>query len=300
MRICLTICCLFVCIGIACAQHKEQFVPVNGTSLYVRMVGQGNPLIVIHGGPGLNHSYLWPHLQGLANHHLLVFIDQRACGNSMAVRDSAQMSLNLLVEDVEAIRKILGLGKVSILAHSWGAILGVLYASRYPENIRSLILTNSVSLKAGEFDAEINGTLGKRISHEDSTERSRLLSSPEFKAGNIETITEVFKLSFRPSFFDKGYLDSLGLILPADFVEKRKALFFLSREMSDYNFYNDLKLVKCPVLIIHGEYDAIPIDVSHNIQRLVNNSKLVLIKDAGHFPFVEQKKKFISVIDDFL
>jgi proline iminopeptidase len=282
------------------AQGEERLLRINGTEINVRIIGKGSPILVVHGGPGLNHSYFLPHFEKLASKHRLIFIDQRACGKSSGSLDSAQMSLDWFVKDIEAIRKELKLGKVSVLAHSWGGLLGMLYASRYPENIRSLILSNSVSPKVGEYDQQTNRIVNSRYSKEDSTLRSQTIKSKAFKEGDLEAYKLLFNVSFKQSFYNRSYIDSLNLVLPSDFVEKRRTLFFMTKELSDYNFYPDLKKVRCRTLIIHGDFDAIPIELAQNIHKSIRTSTLSVIKNAGHFPFIEQKTAFFNTVENFL
>lgn len=170
---------------ISLAQYKDTLLPINGTSIFIREIGKGSPIIIVHGGPGLNHSYFLPHLNSLAKKNRLIFYDQRACGNSSGMLDSTQMSLSLFVEDIEEIRKNLKLGKVAILAHSWGGLVAMNYASKYSQNISALILSNSVSPKFGEFEKETNQRLKLRVPVEDSILRSEILKSAEFKSGNL-------------------------------------------------------------------------------------------------------------------
>ncbi len=282
------------------AQYKNTTLSINGTSLFIREMGSGSPIIIIHGGPGLNHSYFLPHLNSLATKYRLIFYDQRACGNSSGSLDSTQMSLSLFVEDIEEIRKSLKLGKIGILAHSWGGLVAMNYASKYSENLSALILSNSVSPKFGEFEKETNQRLKLRISAEDSILRSEILKSAEFKTGNLESYTKLFKLSFKPSFYYSSSLEKMQLILPGDFLAKRKVLFFMTKELSEYDFYDNLKIISCPVLVIHGSYDGMPLNLSQKIHACIPNSKLIVIKNAGHFPFIDKPKKFSAVVSQFL
>jgi proline iminopeptidase len=256
--------------------------------------------LVVHGGPGLNHSYFLPHFKKLANNYRLVFIDQRACGKSSGALDSAQMTLDWMVRDMEAVRKELKLGKVSVLAHSWGGLLGMLYAARYPHSIRSLIVSNSVSPKVGEYDQQTNQIVNSRYSKEDSTLKYQTLKSKAFRDGDLEAYGLLFKVSFKQSFKDKSYIDSLNLVLPSDFVDKRKTLFFMSKELAAYDFYPELKKIKCRTLIIHGDYDAIPLELAQSINDSIHSSNLVIIREAGHFPFIEQKLNYFNAVEGFL
>ncbi len=282
------------------AQFKDTLLPINGTSLFIREIGAGSPIIIIHGGPGLNHSYFLPHLNSLATKYRLIFYDQRACGNSSGRVDSAQMSLSLFVEDIEQIRNSLKLGKITILAHSWGGLVAMNYASKYSRNLNALILSNSVSPKFGELEEETNQRLKLRIPLEDSILRSEILSSADFKSGNLQAYTDLFKLSFKPSFYYSSSLEKMHLILPDDFLAKRKTLFFMSKELSAYDYYDNLKTISCPVLIIHGDYDGMPLKLSKKIHKHITSSSLIIIKNAGHFPFIDQPKKYKAVVGKFL
>jgi proline iminopeptidase len=300
MKYLLTSAVLLTALNVGFTQGMERLLKVNNTEINVRVVGLGSPILIVHGGPGLNHTYFLPHLIKLSNEHQLIFIDQRACGKSSGTLDSTQMSLDWLVKDMEAIRDQLNLGKVSILAHSWGALLGLLYSARYPENIRCLIIANSVSPKAGEYDQRTNEIINSRYSKADSMLRDQTLRSPAFKRGDVEAYNQLFKLSFKQSFYNKLYIDSLNLVLPPDFLQKRNVLFFMAKELSAYDFYPELKKIKCRTLIIHGDYDAIPVELAQKINQGIFHSELLVIKNAGHFPFIEQNEKFIRGVNKFL
>lgn len=291
---------LLMAIHAGFGQGVERILTVNDTEINVRIVGQGSPILIVHGGPGLNHSYFLPHLISLAHEHQLIFIDQRACGKSSGTLDSTQMTLDWLVKDMEAIRRELRLGKISILAHSWGGLLGLLYVIRYPENVGALIMSNAVSPKAGEYDHQINKIINSRYTKADSALRLQTLKSSAFAHGDIEAYKLLFKLSFKQSFYNKLYVDSLNLVLPPDFLQKQKVLLFMSRELSAYDFYPQLKKIQCRTLIIHGDYDAIPVELSKKLHQSIRRSKIVVIKHAGHFPFIEQHQVFINEVNRFL
>lgn len=281
-------------------QSQSPNLLINGTEVFVKTIGKGSPIIVIHGGPGLNHTYLLPHLSSLAQKHQLIFYDQRACGQTSGDVDSTQMSLDLFVKDIDEIRKQLNLEKVTILAHSWGGLLGMRYASEYPQYIESLILVNTVSPLVKEYEEETNRIINKRYTKKDSTLRANILRSPEFKSGNLNAYSQIFRLSFKQSFYDTAYVNKMNLILSDDFVEKRKKIFLLAKDLNSYNFYPSLKSIKCPTLIIYGAYDAVPLALSQKIQKNIKGSKLVTIEKAGHFPFIEQQPEFTKIVNNFL
>ncbi|HTD17211.1 MAG TPA: alpha/beta fold hydrolase [Chthoniobacterales bacterium] len=112
-------------------QLQEGFVDAHGVMIYYVEMGHGSPLLVVHGGPGASHDYFLPWLLPLARTNRLVFIDERGCGRSERVEDVHQYTVENMVEDVEAVRTALGLGKISLLGHSYGGELAQAYALKY-------------------------------------------------------------------------------------------------------------------------------------------------------------------------
>ena len=129
----------------ASAQRARQgLLSLETARIFYEVVGEGEPIIVVHGGPGLDHEYLQPGLDALAIRSTLIYYDQRGTGRSAAALDSTAINLDAFIEDIDALRQALGYERVSVLAHSWGALLGIEYAARHPEAIRGLILMNPV------------------------------------------------------------------------------------------------------------------------------------------------------------
>ena len=113
--------------------------------LYVKSVGRGTPLVVVHGGPGASHDYLLPTLYRLATSYRLIFIDERGSGRSPRLEDTKQYTVEKMADDVEAVRAALQLGKIALLGHSYGGVVVQAYAFKYPANLSHLILASTFS-----------------------------------------------------------------------------------------------------------------------------------------------------------
>jgi proline iminopeptidase len=113
----------------------EGYVDANGLMIYYTSFGQGPPLLIVHGGPGASHDYFLPYLVPLARHNRLIFIDERGSGKSQKLDDSAGYTVENMVEDVEAVRRELNLGKIALLGHSYGGVLAQAYALKYQQNL---------------------------------------------------------------------------------------------------------------------------------------------------------------------
>src|SRR5271155_3456905 len=124
---------------------QEGFVDSGGILIYYKTLGVGKPLMIVHGGPGSSHDYFLPYLLPLARHHKLIFIDERGSGKSQKLEDRSAYTVENMVEDVEAVRQGLGLGKISLLGHSYGGALAQAYALKYQRNLSHLILASTWS-----------------------------------------------------------------------------------------------------------------------------------------------------------
>ena len=258
---------------------------INGTNLYFSVKGKGEYLLVIHGGPGFNHSYFKPHLNPLENTFKVVYYDQRACGKS-SIPASDSISLKFLVDDIEEIRKVLKTEKINILAHSWGVVLAIRYALQYPGRINKLILSDPVMLSR-EYDQEAAALVQKNSTKEDSVARAKILSD-----GNLDTkdYEELFRLSFKPSAYNKDNVAKINLNLPDNFGAANNALFTgLMKDASmNANLYDSLRSLKFPVLVIHGQADVVPLSSIKRLKENLPKAQLEVFQRSGHFPFVEE------------
>src|ERR1700723_575446 len=127
---------------------SQGYVDAEGMLIYYMTVGKGEPLVIVHGGPGGSHDYFLPYLLPLARLNKLIFIDERGSGRSQKLDDPAGYTVENMVEDVEAVRQGLVLGKITLLGHSYGGVLAQAYALKYQKNFRHLILCSTFASTA--------------------------------------------------------------------------------------------------------------------------------------------------------
>ena len=284
-------------IGIGQIKNFEGNKRINGTSLFLTVRGKGDPLLLIHGGPGLNHSYFIPYLAALEKEFTVIYYDQRACGRSSAPAADS-ISLKFLTDDIDAIRKELKVEKLKILGHSWGAVLAAHYALRYSAQVDRLILSNPAMFNR-DYDGEAADILKQKTTKQDSTDRARILAS-----GNLDAkkYNELLRITFRSSAYDRSNVSKINLNLPANFAEANTVLFTgLSKDPSfATDLYPSLKSFAFPVLIIHGESDVIPFSSIERLKKEIPHSKLEILKNSGHFPFVEATNSYNQILTTFL
>src|SRR5437899_11094783 len=122
---------------------QEGLVDAHGVLIYYKTVGRGAPLVLVHGGPGASHDYFLPYLLPLARQNRLIFIDERGSGRSEKLDNPAGYTVENMVEDTEAVRRELSLGKISLLGHSYGGVLAQAYAFKYQANLSHLLLCST-------------------------------------------------------------------------------------------------------------------------------------------------------------
>ncbi|PWU02525.1 MAG: hypothetical protein C5B51_20510, partial [Terriglobia bacterium] len=131
-------------------EPRESRIPAGKTTLYSREIGHGPPIIVLHGGPDFDHSYLLPDLDRLADAFRLIYYDQRGRGRSADHVSPGDVTLISDLEDIDRVRQHFHLRSVALLGHSWGTVLALEYALRHPERVSHMILMNPAPASASD------------------------------------------------------------------------------------------------------------------------------------------------------
>jgi len=281
------------------AQRSRQgLLSLEDARLFYEIVGSGDPIIVVHGGPGLDHAYLQPGLNALANRNTLIYYDQRGTGRSNAVLDSTAINLDAFVEDIDALRQALGYQQVSVLAHSFGALIGLEYAARYPESLRTLILMNPVE-PGSRFSEELAARRLAARTVEDSTELAELMSTEGFEARDPATLSQVLRVMFRQTLRDPSRISELDLDLAAATAENGQDVArLLAGGMGDIDWWDRLAEIEVPTLVLHGRYDVAPVAMSQALAEALPVGTFQVL-NSGRFPYLEDPDGLLSAISGF-
>lgn len=280
-------------------RFEDGVASVNDVRLYYKVMGNGEPILFLHGGPGLEHSYFLPHVAKLAEQHKLIFFDQRANGRSTSPKDTNAMSLNNFVDDIEELRKELGVNvKFTLLGHSWGALIAMQYAIRYSDNLKSLVLVNPVAASS-EYRIQSMRNMQSRMTPADSLTRLSIMQSEGFRRGSPQALEQFFQVVFRSTLYDRKLIENLRFRFPPDYAAKSMMLQYM-KEMLNYDVYEQLTAIRVPTLIIRGDVDPLPLEAVERIHESIATSQLVMMQNCGHFPFVEKPEEFFGVVEGFL
>jgi proline iminopeptidase len=287
--------------GFSASLYAQQgVVQRDGFELHYYVQGSGKPIIFLSGGPGIDVESLEEAGKLFPVAYERVFLEQRGTGRSRPQRlDASNMSLHLAVEDLEALRKQLGLEHMVLVGHSWGGMLAMAYAASHPELVGGLIL-----IGAGGPTREYVQWFGDNI-------EVRLHSEDREMAAYWDNAA---KHGVDPN---KAALESLKAILPAFFFDRAKALAFAAAHkegslhadtnslmMADvqkhYDLRDGLARVSCPALIVQGHQDPIGDKTAEDIHILLRGSVIRYINRCGHFPWIEQPEQFKRAVEEFL
>ena len=282
-------------------------VPVDGGELFVRDLGSGRPIILIHGGPDFDHAYLVPELDGLADQFRPVFYDQRGRGRSFRGETPDSVTIESEIADLERVRAWTGAETVALLGHSWGGLLAMEYAIRHPNRVSQLILLDTAPASHEDMLA-LRGELRSRRTPEQLERMTELAADPAYLSGDIEKDAEYHRIHFAPTVRRREDLDMVVGRLRVGFTPEgivaaraiEDSLYAQTWLNEDYDLIPELGGLRIPALVIRGQGDFIPERASRRIADAIPSSRFVEIADAGHFAYVEQPEVVCSTIAEFL
>ncbi len=287
------------------AETREGYVPVTGYRLFYRSFGleKGLPVVLgLHGGPGATHDYLLP-LADLADRGFrVVLFDQLGCGRSDVPTDPSLFSLEHHVQEVEELRRNLGLGRVHLLGSSYGGLLALAVALAHQDRLLSLITVGglaSVPLAQAEMDRlrrELPPSVQETISR---CEASGATASPEY----AEACMEFYRRHLcRMWPWPPEVAYSLGMCQqrPVYPLMNGPSEFTMTGTIRDVDLSAQLHRIRLPTLVLGGRYDEVTPKVAEQIRNGIPGARGVTFPESSHVPFWEEREHFIAVVSRFL
>ena len=298
---------LFISQIVSFAQEKDTYASVNGEKIWYEVKGEGDPIVLIAGGPGNSHLYFTPWFDELARNHKVIYFDAFGRGKSSKAKNKEEYSFQRDVDDLEGLRKALGVEKWSVLGHSYGGMVAQAYAIQYPTAVDKLILADTF------YDAEMWQENDNNSNYAMMTqvpekwdelmkirEEGYLSSSPEHI--NAYKIPSGLLYWYNPENMSKMRSDSLSWNLDVYYqIVGVDGDFIIGGDIGKLDFRRDLKNLDMPILITSGRYDRISdprFAVKYKLY--APKAKFVMFEKSGHNPYVEEQEKFFRVLEEFL
>ena len=277
----------------------EHLVDIGDTRLNIAERGEGYPLMVLHGGPGLDHHEFADYLDPLCDQFRLILVDLRAQGKSDVCPEST-WTLEQMAKDCVLLAEALHLQKYAVLGHSYGAFVALQNAVDFPGRAAQSIVSGGVP--SARFLAVVQENLEAL---EPVEIREQVKASWE-RESHVETEAEFAELMHDQMPFHFG--DPLDPRM-AEYEERTKETFyspamfrhFAQTEYGGIEVEDRLKNVTQPVLVCTGRLDrACTVEAAEAIANGLPNAASVIFENSGHMTFVEEPDLYLKVVRDFL
>ncbi len=264
--------------------------PINGTELHVETIGSGPPVLLMHGGLGLDHAAFRPYFDRLADRHTVIYYDHRGNGRSTRFDDrSPELTMEMLAADGIGVLDALGLERATVIGHSYGGFIAQSLATAHPDRLAGLVLMNTVP--AFDYAPEPSGT------------DEQLAAFGSIFAGPIAD-DEAFGTTWStvwPLYFHHYPADDAARI-HGETVYSASGWNASAGLLGTFNTLETLPAVETPTLCVGGEHDFItpPEPGARRLAGLLPNAELAVFDNSGHYPFIEESDAFFTTLDAFL
>lgn len=281
---------------------KDGFVSVNGFKLFYTAFGNGTDLLLcLHGGPGGNLGVLLPLAKLADDRTKVILYDQLGCGRSEKPSDMSPFTIDYAVEEVEGIRRALGLGRINLLGVSYGGALALQYALKYQQNLRKLIVSSGFA-SVPEMVAEMNRlktllptdvqqTLGKY-------EALWAYQNPEY----VKAV-DVFYRNFLcrlPDWPEELTRSANNVSVPVYWTMNGPNELTVIGNLKDWDIRSRLSDIRAPTLVTVGRYDEVTPKVAETIHKGIRGSRLVVFENSSHLAMWEEPNDYLNTIREFI
>ncbi|WP_102419551.1 proline iminopeptidase-family hydrolase [Mycobacterium sp. 4858] len=263
--------------------------------------GAGLPLLVVHGGPGLPHSYLRS-LERLADEREVIYWDQLGCGKSDRPSNRELWTMQRSVAEMHAVVTGLGLNRFHIFGNSWGGMLAQQYALDVPSAAASsLTISNSIASipqfaqMVARLKSELDPATQLAIERH---EAAGTTYAAEYQDA-IRTWNETYLCRLRPwppellaAFAEMGTEIFETMFGPSDFR--------IVGTIRDWDVFERLAEIRLPTLILAGRFDECVPEHMWDMHQRIAGSRFELFESTAHMPFIEEPGKFDRVMREFL
>jgi proline iminopeptidase len=281
----------------------EGYITSSAGELFFDARGErlGNaPLVAIHGGPGFSSYYLEP-LFRLSSHFEVTLYDQAGCGRARRAGPRKLFTIESFVDELEALRVAVGAERIVPLGHSFGGLIAVEYALRFPARVERLILASvSIDIPRWRRDADrlLSGLplMARMVLREG--ERSGQLDSPVYLSALAQYYRKhVYGFDEKPDVLrlSEEHADSLTYNTmwgPNELV--------ITGVCRDYDISSRLPEIRCPTLLTCGRFDEATPEAHAHFENLLPAARLEVFENSAHHPHLSETEKYLSVVQVFV
>ena len=280
---------------------------VNGTELYFDVVGSGldatsgfrqkPTLVILHGGPGFDHTYLRPWLDPVSEVAQLVYIDERGCGRS-ARHTNEYYQLGIMADDIVLFCKTLDIERPMVLGQSFGGFVALSMALRHPDFMSGIVLFDTSPAWTGGYDLDaleqlVDGQRGKELREVAYKESTGTATAEELKRFEQEIMPLYWHQGFKPEYIAELFGNPL--------VNMDIATYMMGTLSKEYDMRPYLSEIKVPALVLQGRYDWVtPMTGAEEMAQAIANGQLHIFEHSGHMVFMEEPEELVAVLKQWI
>lgn len=284
----------------------EGYASSHGYKSHFRVVGASSarqPLLCIHGGPGMGQDYLRPLEEMATTGRQVVLYDQLGCGDSDRLRGSDEWSLELFLDELVAVRDAAGLDRCHVLGHGWGGMLALEYALRHPAGLESLVLSSAIA-SVPHWRAETQRLVAALPAEVEASLRGHARAgstadSSYRRAADVFFRRHLCRMNPWPDCLKRSVASARA------HPEARRALLGCSELepaglLADWEIVAQLGRIELPTLVVSGRYDLTPPSIAADLYQGIPNSEWVVYEHSANVPHIEEPERYLEVLDGFL
>jgi L-proline amide hydrolase len=261
------------------------------------------PLLCVHGGPGMAHDYLRPLEELATTGGQVVFYDQLGCGRSTRLDDAGGWSLELFLEELEAVRSAAGLARCHVLGHGWGGMLALEYALRAPAGLGGLVLSSAIA-SVPQWRTETSRLVAGLAPGVEATlrahSRAATLSDVAYR-GAVDAFLRrhLCRLRSWPACLERSLANARA------HPQAHDALFGPGElgpggSLETWDITSRLGEIRCPTLVVSGRHDLTPPTLAAALYRGIPDSEWIIFEHSSNMPHLEEPQHYLEVLDGFL
>lgn len=290
-------------------KFESKFYTIDGYKINVEVLGSGDPIFFLPGGPGNSHDYMQGNFGQYYKTNTVVFFDWLGRGKSDNAKDASEYSVEADVELIEKLRKLLHFDKISLVGHSYGTVPAQAYAIKYKDNVDKMVLINGFHSGAmwqancDSYNHYAKTHFPEKWKQVDSLRALGYVSSQE----PLKTVYGNFPTKYiyyhntslkqnSPKEKYRGWAHDVYTTIIG-----RDGDFDVSGSMINQDYRQELKNVKAKTLIVAGRYDGVSTpEFAVQYKTFMPQAQFEMFEQSGHNPYLEEPEKFYTLFETFM
>lgn len=254
-------------------------------------------MIILHGGPGFDHTYLRPWLDPVSEVAQLVYVDERGCGRS-ARHTHEYYQLGIMADDIVLLCQTLRIERPLVLGQSFGGFVALSIATRHPDFAVGIVLFDTAPAWTGGYDLDaleqlVGGERGKELREIAHRESTGVATSEELRRFEQEVMPYYWHQGFKEEYVSSLFNDT-G-------INQDIASYMMGTLSREYDLRDSLAGIRVPALVLQGRYDWVtPMAGAQEMAQRIPNAKLHIFEQSSHMVFMEQPDELVAILKEWI